>query len=222
MLAHFMSPPTQTLRILQPTPSTVSFTVSTRAIPKTLPAVLASCLSILTRICLGIFVLLLLWARWRITSSNSPGALAWAIGNAGEAWLVPLLRYIQWRYLAPCALVALWLVFKRGYTEESLTLLHGLGLQTSTSSAMYLTPPTTRFIPTTSIQDIFIHEAFKGFGVSFYLSIVVKGEQDVVVVFPKMLPRRAILEKVWRGARACLYEGVKTTIEIKKGEVEYS
>lgn len=37
--------------------------------------------------------------------------------------------------------------------------------------------------------------------------IVVEGEEDVVVVFPKLLPRRAILEEVWRGARKCLWEG---------------
>lgn len=33
-----------------------------------------------------------------------------------------------------------------------------------------------------------------------------KGEEDVVVVFPRLLPRRDVLEKVWRGARACLYD----------------
>lgn len=66
-------------------------------------------------------------------------------------------------------------------------------------------PATTRFIPTTSIQDIFIHEAFKGFEVRFYLAIVVKGEEDVVVVFPRLLPRREILEDVWRGAKKTLY-----------------
>jgi phosphatidylinositol glycan class H protein len=42
--------------------------------------------------------------------------------------------------------------------------------------------------------------------VRFYLAIVVKGEQDVVVVFPSLLPRRVILEEVWRGARKCLWE----------------
>jgi len=47
-----------------------------------------------------------------------------------------------------------------------------------------LSTATTRFIPTTSIQDIFIHEAFKGFEVRFYLAIVVEGEEDAVVVFP--------------------------------------
>jgi len=61
------------------------------------------------------------------------------------------------------------------------------------------------------IQDIFIHEAFKGFEVKFYLAIVVKGEEDVVVVFPVLLPRRAILEEVWRGARNCLWEREQAT-----------
>jgi len=68
--------------------------------------------------------------------------------------------------------------------EESLLVLRSLGIQTSTSSPTYLSTATTRFIPTTSIQDIFIHEAFKGFEVRFYLAIVVQGEDDVVVVFP--------------------------------------
>jgi hypothetical protein len=92
------------------------------------------------------------------------------------------------------------------HIEESLTVLRGLGIQISTTSATYLQPPTTRFIPTTSIQDIFIYEAFKGFEVRFYLAIVVEGEEDVVVVFPNLLPKRAILEDVWRGTRKCLWE----------------
>lgn len=75
------------------------------------------------------------------------------------------------------------------------------------------------------IQDIFVYEAFKGFEVRFYLAIVVEGEHDVVVVFPvscsfhtlhvhvhtancsqSILPRRRVLEEVWRGAKSCLYE----------------
>ena len=68
--------------------------------------------------------------------------------------------------------------------EESLLVLRGLGVQTSSSSPTYLATASTKFIPTTRIQDIFIHEAFKGFEVRFYLAIVVEGEEDVVVVFP--------------------------------------
>jgi phosphatidylinositol glycan class H protein len=120
-------------------------------------------------------------------------------------------------------------------TEESLLVIRGLGIQTSTTSSTYLSTSTTRFIPTNLIQDIFIHEAFKGFEVKFYLAVVVEGEEEVVVVFPvgppfyfssyfyqtiqtqpdtdrhcatvqNLLPKRKILEQVWRGARDCLYE----------------
>lgn len=63
-------------------------------------------------------------------------------------------------------------------------VLRGLGVQTSTSSPTYLSTSTTRFIPTTQIQDIVIHEAFKGLEVSFYLAIIVEGATEVVVVFP--------------------------------------
>lgn len=40
----------------------------------------------------------------------------------------------------------------------------------------------------------------------FYLAIVVEDEEDVVVVFPVLLPRRQVLEQVWRGARKCLWD----------------
>lgn len=63
----------------------------------------------------------------------------------------------------------------------------------------------TRFIPTSLVQDIFIHEGFRGFEVKFYLVVVVRGEEDVVVVFPDTLPKRKVLEQVWRGARSCLF-----------------
>jgi phosphatidylinositol glycan class H protein len=47
------------------------------------------------------------------------------------------------------------------------------------------------------------------------LVVVVEGEEDVVVVFPRLLPRRAVLEEVWRGARKCLWEGKD---EVERGE----
>lgn len=88
-------------------------------------------------------------------------------------------------------------------------MIRGLGIQTSTSSPSYLSAATTRFIPTSQIQDILIHEAFKGFEVRFYLTIIVKGEEQAVVVFPKSLPRRAVLEEVWIGSKTILYEHFK-------------
>ena len=81
--------------------------------------------------------------------------------------------------------------------EESLLVLRGLGVQTSSSSSTYLSSATTRFIPTNMIQDIFIHEAFKGFEVRFYLAVVVEGDEEVVVVFP--VSRRATRGKKCMG-----------------------
>lgn len=86
-----------------------------------------------------------------------------------------------------------------------MLIIRGLGIQTSTSSPSLLSSATTRFIPTAQIQDIFIHEAFKGFEVRFYLAVIVEGEEDAIVVFPKLLPRREILEEVWKGSRDVLY-----------------
>ena len=75
------------------------------------------------------------------------------------------------------------------YTEESLMVLQGLGIQTSTSSPYYFVSPTTTFIPTTRIQDIVMHEAFKGLEVRFYLAVIVEGATEVAVVFPvRLLP----------------------------------
>ena len=96
-------------------------------------------------------------------------------------------------------------------------MLRGLGIQTSTSSETYLSTATTRFIPTAKIQDILVNEAFKGFEVRYYLVIVVDGEEDVVVVFPRLLPRRQVVEKVWRGARSCLYEEEARKAQEKEG-----
>lgn len=112
----------------------------------------------------------------------------------GAWWWAPLL----------VAGTIVWACSRRSSVQESLLVIRGLGIQTSTSSSSYLSTPTTRFIPTAQVQDIFIHEAFIGFAVKFYLAVIVEGEEEAVVVFPKLLPRRDVLEEVWRGARGVL------------------
>lgn len=61
-----------------------------------------------------------------------------------------------------------------------------------------------------------INEAFRGFEVRFYLAVIVRDAPDVVVVFPRLLPRRADLEVVWKGARRCLH-GTNDGVEGKEG-----
>ncbi|KAI1456192.1 GPI-GlcNAc transferase complex, PIG-H component-domain-containing protein [Annulohypoxylon moriforme] len=114
--------------------------------------------------------------------------------------------------IVPCSLVTLYLLSLRIGTEERLLVLRGLGIQTSSSGDTIFSPLKTRFIPTDKIQDILINEAFRGFVVRHILVVIVEGEENVVVVFPKLLPRPRILEKVWRGVRRCLYEPERHTM----------
>lgn len=227
--------PTHMLRTLQPTEATVRYTVSTRSEAKSLATRLIFYFSIALRVFVGLAIAIILWTKRLVDTGKLDILTEWALNHLHVEPLLALIETLEWRYLAPVSLFVCYLALKRGYTgkrlssqsedptmlktplEESLTVIRGLGLQISTRSSIYLRTPTTRFIPTTSVQDIFIHEAFKGFEVRFYLAIVVKGEEDVVVVFPRMLPRRAILETVWRGSRACLWEGVSANKTEKEG-----
>lgn len=198
------------LRVHGPTSTTVSFTVSTRAPPDTIAAWTLQTLATIIRIAVSSAVLFVLWAKWFTSSTAESNGGLFDLINLQSLMLATPVGHqaqmvssmVEWRILAPIGAALLWVATRRGYTgalplmrppiyiecsrytEESLLVLRGLGVQTSSSSPSYLSTATTRFIPTTSIQDIFIHEAFVGFEVRFYLAIVVDGEQDVVVVFP--------------------------------------
>lgn len=113
------SPPSQTLTTFQPTSSTISFTVSTRPVPKTLPAIVGFYISILVRLLIGALTFATLWTKWRSRSEESTAALEWAFGHVFEAWFIKTLETIQWRYLAPIAMLITFMVFRRGYTGNS-------------------------------------------------------------------------------------------------------
>lgn len=178
------------LFIKRPTATTVLYTVSTQSPAKTWTTRVATYLFLMLRIVVGLFVvtMLLLWYRKSWSAGYSAGRLSQiedivfssALGRVAMI-LFDSIGHIYWM---PLCFALTWLILRKAYTEESLLVIRGLGVQTSTSSRSYLGTSSTRFIPTTHIQDIFIHEAFKGFEVRFYLSIVVEGEEDVVVVFP--------------------------------------
>lgn len=177
------------LTIKRPTPTTVLYTVSTRSLNRTLAAQAQRVAIAIGRITIGLSVLFVLLAKAQSSNLISFKSLVVFPEHAIFADAVERLAHAitvntSWPWVFPLCLATLWLVFRKGYTEESLLVIRGLGVQTSTSSPTYLTTSATRFIPTNMIQDIFIHEAFKGFEVRFYLAIVVEGEEDVVVVFP--------------------------------------
>ncbi|KAH6656835.1 phosphatidylinositol N-acetylglucosaminyltransferase [Truncatella angustata] len=212
------------LHIRRPSPTTTEFTVSTLP-PQTLPLRLLLAVVNTARLLLGLLLLLLLYAKWTLSPyttaspatapvrpseavsldfvlylfhlslTSPPGRFAGRLASATPFWA-----------LLPASLFLLYATVQRIHARESLLVLRGLGIQTSSSGATILGGPATRFIPTEKIQDVLINEAFRGFEVRYYLVVVVEGEEEVVVVFPKLLPRRDVVEKVWRGVRGCLFE----------------
>lgn len=151
-----------------------------------------------------------------LTAHLSPAGAALArAASALPDWAAALIA-LGTMYAAACCFAL--------HRTESVLVLRGLGIQTCTSGSgsgyQYESgsgwlglwgsgwrPRKTRFIPTEKIRDVLINEAFRGFEVRYYLIVVVEGEEEVVVLFPGLLPRRRIVEAVWRGVRGCLFEG---------------
>ncbi|KAJ5092920.1 hypothetical protein N7456_008781 [Penicillium angulare] len=200
------------LRTRRPSPTTVSFTVSNAPHRSSSPTKILFGIQILLRAVLFCCAIVAGLVRLRHLPFELEERIAsWKVvleildTPFGSRLCQLVDPYNPWAVTVVCAVVA-YGVLRRGYTEESLLVIRGFGIQTSTSSSTYLSSAATRFIPTTQIQDIVIHEAFKGFEVRFYLAVIVEGEPDVLVVFPHLLPKREILEEVWRGSRRCLYD----------------
>ncbi|KAG8417710.1 hypothetical protein J3459_006393 [Metarhizium acridum] len=221
---------TPRLRVRRPSPTTAEFTVTTLP-PRTLSLRILRLLLLLARILLTLTTALLLYGRWSscpLAASQSSAAARppsllslqgiWFVldsytrSSTGQS-LARVAASIPLGLLLPGAIVALYMLSLRLHSHESLLVLRGLGVQTTESPSTYLASPATRFIPTEKIQDIFVNEAFIGFEVRYYLVVVVEGEEDVVIVFPGLLPKRKIVETVWRGARECLYEAPKRDVE---------
>ncbi|RMX81706.1 hypothetical protein D0869_06612 [Hortaea werneckii] len=155
------------LTVKRPTSTTVLYTVSTRAPTSSWRAQASFYGLLLARLLACLFVLLVIFNEAHMMSSGR---------------LLSILSKVA--YTINDTPVEGILAALKSYTSESLLVIRGLGVQTSTSSESYLWTSSTRFIPTSSIQDIFIYEAFKGFEVRYYLAIVIEGEGEVVVVFP--------------------------------------
>ncbi|RVX67719.1 hypothetical protein B0A52_07842 [Exophiala mesophila] len=199
---------TQYLDIYCPSPTTVSFTVNTRPRSTRKEQLLALVRHVL-RVILILHVVLVTVAKLGSGTVHDHVQILFRASLIGQGLVRRIAESTEWWLLVPLGLLIVYLCLRRDYVQESLLVLQGLGIQTSTSSAYYFLPATSTFIPTTQIQDIVIHEAFKGLEVRYYLAVIVENATDVLVVFPSLLPRRELLEQVWRGSRKCLYSGMR-------------
>ncbi|KAL2110393.1 hypothetical protein VUR80DRAFT_1236 [Thermomyces stellatus] len=192
------------LRTRRPSPTTVEYTLSTKP-PPTLPTILLhvfilllrllllSCAALLPLSQLGLYV-----ASPTLHSvlATRPGAALSRLSSSLPAPATPA-----------AALVLAYIALRRLHVTESVLVLRGLGIQTRTSAAVWGLGDATRFIPTEQIRDVLVNEVFVGFGVQYVLVVVVEGEEDMVVVFPRLGGGKEVVLRVWRGVRACLFEG---------------
>lgn len=159
-----MFSPQPGLHIRSLSPTTTEFTVSTRPSASLLSNV-ATAITFVVRLSLMLLAVLFVASRHELVDFQLPV-------------LEPL-------YLYSGGLAILYVVLQRRYTEESLLVIRSLGVQISTTSGTWIGGGRkTRFIPTTKVRDILIHEGFWGFEVKFYLAVVVEDEGELVVVFP--------------------------------------
>lgn len=170
------------LRVRSPSPTTVEFTVTT-APSNILTRQVVTWSTFLLRLLVCSSAVLLVLLKY-----YPPQTLT--LSTCVHAYVHPLLQYIStalaaripWRYLLPSAIAGLYIaIFIPGCTEESLLVIRDLGVQISTTT---WGGRRSRFIPTSAVRDLWIHEGFCGFEVRFYLAVVVEGEEGVVVVFP--------------------------------------
>jgi phosphatidylinositol glycan class H protein len=118
-LQRLTAPPAQILETLQPSPYTVSYTVSTRLVPQTIFARIASHVGLLLRIILGLSAALLLWLKSRFQVTRTEHILLAVLSRSRTHQLLQFADKCQWMYLAPCVLVVFILVFRRNYTGTS-------------------------------------------------------------------------------------------------------
>lgn len=175
----FTKPPT--LRIRSPSSTTVEFTV-TNAPPKTVSRQILAVATALIR--LGLFVTVVSLLSVKYWPGPPFHQVVPPLFHPVLEWLSRLAIGLRWQHLLPVSLATLYMVFfTGGYTEESLVVIRDLGVQISTTTGWWGSRR-SRFIPTSRVGDLWIHEGFCGFEVRFYLAVVVEGEEDLVVVFP--------------------------------------
>lgn len=108
-LERLSGPPAQVLHTLQPTSATVCYTVSTRSAATTPAARLRWYGAIALRLLVGLSVGVALWIRWRAALGKR------LVCEEALCALVESIELLPWRYLAPAALLVLYLALRRGY-----------------------------------------------------------------------------------------------------------
>eukprot|EP00898_Chlorokybus_atmophyticus_P000097 jgi/Chlat1/1088/Chrsp110S01545 len=87
--------------------------------------------------------------------------------------------------------------------SESLLVLRGVGVQLCTTYYSGLSSFT--FLDIERVRALVINEAIGAVTCHFYMAIIVEGSDSMTLVFPKLLPRIAILRKVYQEAHPAMF-----------------
>lgn len=117
-----MPVPTCNLLTHRPTPTTASYTVSTRAPLNTLSSRLLFQLSLALRILVATCILVLSWAKWRATYPDQVarwlGVEDLVLGSAMGKAVLKFADGLKVGWFVPVAMVGLWVCSWRGYTGK--------------------------------------------------------------------------------------------------------
>jgi hypothetical protein len=118
-----MPTPLCSLHTARPTPTTLSFTVSTRTPLQSIGWRIFYRFVLILRLIFVCQILLLLWIKWEFTfeSASLKGIPLWLIDSAPGRIGTRLVTAIPGQYLVPLCLFCLWVLVKRGYTGLYLT-----------------------------------------------------------------------------------------------------
>ncbi len=110
------------LRICKPTPTTVSFTVSTRPPIQSFTAWTFHKILLASRIVLGLCTILTLWLKWRPPSVSAPSSVIQVLTERNVVahatrWIG---HQLPWRYLVPASLGCLAIILRRGYIGNDI------------------------------------------------------------------------------------------------------
>ena len=107
--------PQCTLRIYQPTPTTVRFTVSTRGAPERFLGRITHYVLLVVRIAIAATLVLILWVKWLALHPKTrvvPQLLERFGPGYGLTWVADRVPAM---YLLPAALLITWVIVQRGY-----------------------------------------------------------------------------------------------------------
>jgi phosphatidylinositol glycan class H protein len=106
------------LRIHRPTPTTISFTVSTREPLETLTARVLHYVALSIRVLIAAAVLLILWTKWELyyPMSEGNGVPPWVTMSFPGHVASLIAEGVMARYLIPLGGLVLWACARRGYT----------------------------------------------------------------------------------------------------------